>query len=76
MSTLDLFGLFAGYVTIGSVALYLQFRSNVAALDKLAAAHERHTADLRMMIEVLQLMIMQGQETARPNRATHAEMEL
>jgi hypothetical protein len=66
-----------GYVAIGSVALFLQYKSNVAALDKLAAAHERHIADLRLMIEVLQLLIMQGQETQpRPNRVTHAELEL
>lgn len=65
-----------GYLAIGSIALYLQYLSFRLSLDRLSAEHERHTADLRMMIEVLQLMIMQGQETPRPNRVTHAELDL
>jgi hypothetical protein len=66
-----------GYVTIGSVALYLQFKSNIAALDKLAAAHERNVTDLKTTIEVLQLALMNAQEIkrARPNRVTHAEFD-
>jgi len=52
-----------GYLAIGVVALYLQHRYSIAALDRLAEAHERNVTDLKMMIEVLQLVIMQGQET-------------
>lgn len=45
------------YLTIGSVALYLQYRSNIAAMDKLASAHEQHAADLRIVIEDLQTVL-------------------
>ena len=46
-----------GYVTIGSVALYLQFRSNVTAMDKLSDEHQQHTADLRHINEKLHEML-------------------
>ena len=69
----------AGYLSFGVVALYLQHLTNVAALDRLATAHEHHVLDLRQAIEILQLDLLHARETmtqARPNRATHAELEL
>ena len=62
-----------GYVAIGSVALYLQYRSNVQALDKLSAEHERHTADLKMTLEVLQLDLMHAREIRQGEMAALRE---
>jgi len=65
------------YLTIGTVALWLQHKTNSIALEKLSQEHEKHTADLKFMIEILQLALMHEQEVkARPNRVTHAEAEL
>jgi hypothetical protein len=64
-----------GYLSFGSMALYLQHRYNSAAMDKLTAAHERNVLDLKMMIEVLQLALMNEQDAkqARLNSLTHAD---
>jgi len=65
-----------GYTGIAMVALYVQFRSNIAAMDKLNDAHERHVTDLREAISILQLDLLHARETvthARPNRVTHAD---
>ena len=64
-----------GYTGIAVIALYLQFRYSITALDKVAAAHDRNVADLHLMIEVLQLALLHEQEikAARPNRVTHAD---
>jgi len=72
----DWLGFVGGYVTIGSVALYLQFKSNIAALDRMTAAHAANVKDLKMMIEVLQLALMHQQDIAGQGRPTHAELEL
>jgi hypothetical protein len=61
-----------GYLAIGSLALYIQYKSNIAALDKLSEAHQRNVADLHLVIEVLQLALMSAQEHAKE----HAELEL
>jgi hypothetical protein len=54
-----------GYVTIGSVALYMQFRSNIAAMDRLNEAHDRHVEDLRQAIEILQLDLIHARDLAQ-----------
>jgi hypothetical protein len=55
-------GFLLGYFGIAGIALWFQFKSNLAALDKLSEEHERHTADLRMTIEVLQLDLMHARD--------------
>jgi hypothetical protein len=70
-------GFFLGYTSISVVALYVQFRSNIAAMDKLNDAHERHVTDLREAVSILQLDLLHARETmtqARPNRVTHADL--
>jgi hypothetical protein len=68
--------LLLGYTSIAGIALYVQFRSNIAAIDKLGEAHERHVADLREAIEILQLDLIHARDTqlARLNRVTHADL--
>ena len=62
------------YISFGSLALYLQYRTHVAALDRLMTAHDKNVADLKMMIEVLQLALMhQESKAGRLNRVTHAD---
>ena len=46
-----------GYVAIGSVALFLQYKSNIAALDRLAEAHQQNVTDLRRTIDLLKMEI-------------------
>jgi type II secretory pathway component PulJ len=66
-----------GWLSIGSLAIYLQYRANIAAMDRLSAEHYQHTTDLREAIAILQLDLMHARETmthARPNRVTHADL--
>jgi hypothetical protein len=64
-----------GYLAIGSLAIYVQYKANIAALDRLVAAHKQNLGDLHLMIEILQMSLLHEQEvkTARLNRVTHAD---
>ena len=55
-----------GYLSFGSMALYMMYRSHIAALDKLAEAHARHVADLRQTIEMLQGILAALREGVTP----------
>jgi hypothetical protein len=65
-----------GYLSFGSMAVFMQYKGYVTAMDKLGEAHERHVADLREEIEILQMDLIHARDTqlARLNRVTHADL--
>lgn len=64
-----------GYLAIGSLALYIQYKANLAALDRLTMAHKQNVNDLHLMIEILQMSLLHEQEVKahKLNRVTHAD---
>jgi hypothetical protein len=58
-------GFLLGYTSIAVMALYVQFRTNIAAMDKLGEAHDRHVEDLRQAIEILQLDLIHARDLAQ-----------
>ncbi len=57
--------LLLGYTSIAGIALYVQFRTNISAMDRLNEAHDRHVEDLRQAIEILQLDLIHARDLAR-----------